>query len=117
MYLVLLVSFPLNSHFLCCSSQELSLLAENWKVYGGVVSLNRLPEPYLVERIILSENYNSVTNDQDIALLKLTKPVVFDGQSQLHFILKINSNNLYLHSKTQNSTHRGNVPAVAELCF
>lgn len=78
--------FPLNSLFLCCSSQELALLAENWKVYGGVVSLKRLPEPYLVEKIILSENYNSVTNDQDIALLKLTKPVVFDGQSQLHFM-------------------------------
>lgn len=55
-------------------------------MYSGVVSLDRLPAPYLVEKILLNENYNSITNDQDIALLKLANPVVFNGQSQLHFI-------------------------------
>lgn len=55
-------------------------------MYSGVVSLERLPAPYLVEKILLNENYNSITNDQDIALLKLANPVVFNGQSQLHFI-------------------------------
>lgn len=54
-------------------------------MYSGVVSLERLPAPYLVEKILLNENYNSITNDQDIALLKLANPVVFNGQSQLHF--------------------------------
>uniref|UniRef100_A0A3Q3GM00 Peptidase S1 domain-containing protein n=1 Tax=Labrus bergylta TaxID=56723 RepID=A0A3Q3GM00_9LABR len=48
------------------------------KVYGGVMSLNSLPSPYLVEKIILNHNYNSTTHDQDIALLKLKSPVVFN---------------------------------------
>lgn len=78
--------FPLNILFPCCSSNKLAFVAENWKVYSGVVSLERLPAPYLVEKILLNENYNSITNDQDIALLKLANPVVFNGQSQLHFI-------------------------------
>lgn len=55
-------------------------------MYSGVVSLDRLTAPYLVEKILLNENYNSITNDQDIALLKLANPVVFNGQSQLHFL-------------------------------
>uniref|UniRef100_A0A667Y5X2 Peptidase S1 domain-containing protein n=1 Tax=Myripristis murdjan TaxID=586833 RepID=A0A667Y5X2_9TELE len=45
---------------------------KNWRVYGGMVSQDSLPAPYLVERILLNENYNNKTNDQDIALLKLT---------------------------------------------
>lgn len=70
--------------FLCCSSD--SLFSNNWRVYSGVVSLNSLPDPYLVERIIINENYNNQTNDQDIVLLKLREPVAFDGQSDVHFI-------------------------------
>nr|XP_046245101.1 transmembrane protease serine 13a isoform X2 [Scatophagus argus] len=63
-------------------SNPSSLSARNWKVYSGVVSLNRLPQPYLVEKIILNENYNTQTNDQDIAMLKLTSPVVFNDVVQ-----------------------------------
>ncbi|XP_061828081.1 transmembrane protease serine 13a [Nerophis lumbriciformis] len=49
-----------------------------WQVYGGAVSLDNLPQPFLVESIILNENYDNRTNDQDVALLKLTAPVDFD---------------------------------------
>ena len=49
------------------------------------MSLDRLPKPYLVKRIILSENYDEKTNDQDIALLKLSSPVAFNGQSVILF--------------------------------
>uniref|UniRef100_A0A8C2Z860 Transmembrane serine protease 13b n=1 Tax=Cyclopterus lumpus TaxID=8103 RepID=A0A8C2Z860_CYCLU len=63
-------------------SNAFALLEDNWRVYGGVVSLDALPAPYLVKRIILSENYNSVTNDQDVALLKLTSPVSFNANVQ-----------------------------------
>ncbi|XP_070826706.1 transmembrane protease serine 13a [Chaetodon trifascialis] len=56
--------------------------ADDWRVYSGVVSLERLPQPYLVKTILLNENYNSRTNDQDVALLKLTSPVVFDDKVQ-----------------------------------
>ncbi|XP_072314391.1 transmembrane protease serine 13a [Eucyclogobius newberryi] len=57
-----------------------SLVASKWKVYGGVVSLTELPQPYHVTRIILSENYDSSTNDHDIALLKLASPVDFNDK-------------------------------------
>ncbi|XP_035535314.1 transmembrane protease serine 13a [Morone saxatilis] len=60
----------------------LTLLAENWKVYSGAVSLDRLPQPYLVKKILLNENYNSKTNDQDVALIKLKSPVVFNDKTQ-----------------------------------
>ncbi|XP_037630802.1 transmembrane protease serine 13a isoform X1 [Sebastes umbrosus] len=63
-------------------SNPSALLAENWKVYGGVVSLDRLNEPNLVKRILLSEIYNNKTNDHDVALLKLASPVSFNAQIQ-----------------------------------
>lgn len=62
---------------MCCSREY--LIPGNWEVYSGVVSLNSLPEPYLVEKIVLDENYNSQTNDRDVALLKLRNPVAFNG--------------------------------------
>lgn len=80
----LLWHFKVCCVFLCCSSD--SLFLNNWRVYSGVVSLNSLPTPYFVERIIINENYNNQTNDQDVALLKLREPVNFDGQSEVHFI-------------------------------
>ncbi|XP_056139334.1 transmembrane protease serine 13a isoform X2 [Lampris incognitus] len=49
-----------------------------WRVYGGVVSQDKLPKPYLLEKILLNENYNNKTNDWDIALLKLMAPVDFN---------------------------------------
>ncbi|KAL4647313.1 transmembrane protease serine 13-like [Arapaima gigas] len=54
----------------------------NWQVYGGAVSQNNLPQPYYVSMIIINQNYNSDTNDQDIALLKLTSPVTFSRNFQ-----------------------------------
>lgn len=56
--------------------------ASKWRVYGGVVSQDKLPSPYLVEKIIVNENYNNVTNDQDIAILKLASPVDFTSESR-----------------------------------
>lgn len=52
-------------------------------MYSGVVSLNNLPKPYRVKKILLSELYDSQTNDHDVALLKLAAPVAFNGQSGL----------------------------------
>lgn len=51
-----------------------SQLPSNWKVYIGLVSQLRLPSPYYVKQIILHENYDPATKDNDIALLKLNKP-------------------------------------------
>ncbi|XP_037534098.1 transmembrane protease serine 13a [Nematolebias whitei] len=65
----------------CFPSPEYRL-AQNWKVYGGFMSLNDLPSPFLVEKILINENYNSKTNDQDVALLKLKYPVTFTDKLQ-----------------------------------
>lgn len=74
---------PLSRLYLHSRSNKFSVFPEKWKVYSGVVSLDKLPEPYSVERILLSESYNSQTNDHDVALLKLASPVVFDSQSEV----------------------------------
>ncbi|XP_015232725.1 PREDICTED: transmembrane protease serine 13-like [Cyprinodon variegatus] len=58
------------------------LATEHWKVYAGIISLNALSSPYLVQKIILNKNYNQKTNDQDVALLKLTSPVSFNDNVQ-----------------------------------
>ncbi|KAM9733731.1 transmembrane protease serine 13a [Menidia menidia] len=65
-----------------CFPSSAALSPGNWKAYGGFVSLDGLPQPYLVKKILLNENYNSKTNDQDIALLKLTSPVTFTDKVQ-----------------------------------
>ncbi|KAG5269659.1 hypothetical protein AALO_G00204500 [Alosa alosa] len=56
--------------------------AVNWRVYGGVVSQTKLPAPFLVKKIIAHESYSQLTNDYDIALLKLTAPVDFNNVFQ-----------------------------------
>ncbi|XP_048836547.1 transmembrane protease serine 13a [Brienomyrus brachyistius] len=56
-----------------------SLNPSKWAVYGGMISQNQLPSPYLVSNIYINGNYNNITNDYDIALLKLTQQVVFSN--------------------------------------
>lgn len=80
------VNIPLSCLHLHSRGNKLSHLTENWKVYSGVVSLDNLPEPYSVERILLSESHNSQTNDHDVALLKLASPIDFDSQSELCYL-------------------------------
>ncbi|XP_028276322.1 transmembrane protease serine 13a [Parambassis ranga] len=64
------------------SGNKAALVPDNWKVYGGLLSLNNLPQPYLVKKILVNENYSSKTNDQDVALLVLKSPVVFNDKVQ-----------------------------------
>ncbi|CAL8375291.1 transmembrane protease serine 13a [Gadus morhua] len=61
------------------SSLAASLVTSNWRVYAGVLSQNALPRPYQVDKILLNENYNNRTNDQDIALLRLSQQVDFSA--------------------------------------
>ncbi|XP_037333567.1 transmembrane protease serine 13a [Pungitius pungitius] len=63
-------------------SNTLALLAQNWRAYIGVVSLNDQVTSYSVERIILNENYDSNSNDQDVALLQLASPVSYNDKIQ-----------------------------------
>ncbi|RVE64830.1 hypothetical protein OJAV_G00129810 [Oryzias javanicus] len=65
-----------------CFPSSMGTSPSNWKVYGGTVSLNQLPSPYSVKKIILNNNYSSKTNDQDIALIQLTSPVTLTDYVQ-----------------------------------
>ncbi|KAM6970652.1 transmembrane protease serine 13b [Aplochiton taeniatus] len=58
------------------------MIASNWKVYMGTVSQKNLGVPSFVQKIIRHEMYNAVTNDFDIALLKLSQPVSFSKNIQ-----------------------------------
>ncbi|KAL2095600.1 hypothetical protein ACEWY4_007748 [Coilia grayii] len=64
------------------STNPSSREARNWRVYGGVVSQRNLPAPVTVRQIILHEAYSQLTNDHDIALLKLSAPVAFNTAIQ-----------------------------------
>lgn len=75
-------SFVLTAAHCIPSNDESSLVVSNWKVYVGVVSLNTLPAPHEVKRIILNEGYDSKTNDQDIALLRLETPMEFSENNR-----------------------------------
>ncbi|KAK9961932.1 hypothetical protein ABG768_007329 [Culter alburnus] len=54
----------------------------NWRVYFGTISQNTLKIPYYVKKIMVNEKYNSVSNDFDVALLKLSTPVTFSNNIQ-----------------------------------
>nr|XP_055051998.1 transmembrane protease serine 13a [Misgurnus anguillicaudatus] len=56
--------------------------AVSWLVYPGAISQLNLPTAYLVKTITVHESYSSDTNDYDIALLKLTRPVDFSTTVQ-----------------------------------
>lgn len=71
-------NFVLSAAHCMPSDDESSLVASNWKVYSGMVSLKTLPPPHYVKRIILNENYDNSSNDQDIALLTLETPMEFN---------------------------------------
>lgn len=75
-------NFVLSAAHCWPSNDESSLVPSNWKVYGGLVSLQTLPPPHEVKRIILNENYDSSTNDHDIALLTLKSPMEFNENNR-----------------------------------
>lgn len=52
----------------------------NWRVYFGTISQNSLQIPYYVKKIMVNEKYSNVSNDYDIALLKLATPVTFSSE-------------------------------------
>uniref|UniRef100_UPI0037E8FFC4 transmembrane protease serine 2 n=1 Tax=Semicossyphus pulcher TaxID=241346 RepID=UPI0037E8FFC4 len=59
-----------------CFQSELSH-ARRWGVYSGDVSLSRLGFGKTVSKIISHENFDKRTNDNDVALLKLSSPLTF----------------------------------------
>ncbi|XP_072920642.1 uncharacterized protein [Hemitrygon akajei] len=52
-----------------------------WRIYAGITTLSDITNEtpfYEIERIIIHENFNSDTEDCDIALLKLKQAIVFN---------------------------------------
>ncbi|XP_051895853.1 transmembrane protease serine 2-like [Pristis pectinata] len=60
-----------------CFFDNEALQPSNWKVYSGFISQRQLSEATLryVSKIIVHRNYNSKTNDNDVALMKLSRPL------------------------------------------
>ncbi|KAJ0062213.1 hypothetical protein NL108_017972, partial [Boleophthalmus pectinirostris] len=57
--------------------------ASMWRVQYGDISLSQMNSyhtPKSVEKIVSHENYNPDTNDNDIALLKLSSPLTFSSR-------------------------------------
>uniref|UniRef100_A0A672HB91 Transmembrane serine protease 2 n=1 Tax=Salarias fasciatus TaxID=181472 RepID=A0A672HB91_SALFA len=84
------VSLQINNQHLCggsiISPTWILTAAENvsqgsfhrrWRVYSGDVSLSVMDRGRTILKIISHEDYNPQTNDNDIALLRLSRPLVF----------------------------------------
>ncbi|KAL7849553.1 hypothetical protein SRHO_G00211760 [Serrasalmus rhombeus] len=65
---------PLIQGLVTVSSNPSYMDVRRWHVYTGMVSQNKLQNPYFVKKILLHNQYNKNTDDFDIALLKLTSP-------------------------------------------
>ncbi|XP_054156009.1 lectizyme-like [Oppia nitens] len=58
----------------------------NWKVYPGIVDINDKGDDYGVKRFIIHENYtNGVSDDNDIALIQVMKPMNFTAKSGQYY--------------------------------
>ncbi|XP_049634358.1 transmembrane protease serine 13 [Suncus etruscus] len=56
-------------------------ILEGWKVYAGTNNLHQLPEASSVSQIIINSNYTDEQDDYDIALLRLSKPLVLSAHT------------------------------------
>lgn len=65
----------------CC--REYQQIA-NWKVFAGSETLYSGGEIYSVKKIITNGNYDPVTSDFDIALVKVRSSLPYTGEAGLH---------------------------------
>lgn len=64
------------SSLLCCSNGEVS----RWQVVSGRTYLSTLGGSS-VNKIVVNKNYNSESNDFDMAMIKLNKPLTVGGKT------------------------------------
>lgn len=55
-------------------------ILDDWKVYGGVSDLKQHAEGIPVSQVIINSNYSDDHDDYDIALMKLSRPLMLSGQ-------------------------------------
>ncbi|KAM4652584.1 transmembrane protease serine 13 [Discoglossus pictus] len=55
---------------------------QNWRVYVGTISQNNLRSMFTVTTIVRHEDYNSGTDDYDVALMKMANPITFTAAIQ-----------------------------------
>ncbi|NXD17529.1 TMPSD protease, partial [Nothocercus nigrocapillus] len=55
-------------------------ILDDWRVYGGVSDLKQHSEGIPVSQVIINSNYSDDHDDYDIALMKLSRPLVLSGQ-------------------------------------
>ncbi|XP_042564390.1 transmembrane protease serine 13b isoform X1 [Clupea harengus] len=65
-----------------CFSGSAGQSPSNWRVYMGMVSQLELQMSYRVEKIVLHKDYDANSNNNDIALLKLSRPVASSNTIQ-----------------------------------
>lgn len=56
-------------------------ILDDWKVYGGVSDLKQRTEGIPVSQVIINSNYSDDHDDYDIALMKLSKPLMLSGEA------------------------------------
>ncbi|XP_058050351.1 transmembrane protease serine 13-like isoform X4 [Ahaetulla prasina] len=55
-------------------------ILDEWKVYAGTSDLKQTKEGILVSEVIINANYSDDHDDYDIALMKLSQPLVLSAQ-------------------------------------
>lgn len=55
-------------------------ILDEWKVYAGTSDLKQTKEGILVSEVIINANYSDDHDDYDIALMKLSQPLVLSGE-------------------------------------
>lgn len=55
-------------------------ILDEWKVYAGTSDLRQTKEGILVSEVIINANYSDDHDDYDIALVKLSQPLVLSGE-------------------------------------
>lgn len=55
-----------------------------WKVYAGILKQSQLnTPPYELEKIIMHPDFVDVITGNDIALVKLKRPILYNGKGSL----------------------------------
>ncbi|KAE8592489.1 hypothetical protein XENTR_v10018772 [Xenopus tropicalis] len=64
----------------------------NWRVYAGIINQHNLNAMHTVTVIVRNENYNSDTDDFDMALMKMKQPFIFTAAIQPACLPMMNQN-------------------------
>lgn len=61
-------------------------------MYAGYLNQDEMMYNGRKVAMIISQNYNSMTDENDIALMKLKEPLPMSGRAPVHILLAVNIN-------------------------